>query len=66
MKKNLIEFSYRLSLVTLQISLIAYLVFICFDVLTKEFISEYIDLNIFLYFLLILGIAILWLKKKKE
>lgn len=57
---------YYFFLTTFQIFLFFYFIFIVFNSLTNKFVSSYINLDIYLVVLIILGVITLWLRKKKE
>lgn len=57
---------YQFILVTFQVLFVFYFIFIIFNVFTAEFVTRYINLDIYLVVLIILGVITLWLRKKKE
>lgn len=53
-----------LLLITFQVFFISYFTLIILDVFTKNFVSYYINLTIWLWIVLISGLLTLWLKYK--
>ena len=62
--KRVYLISYNLLLITFIVSLVTYFLLLIFNILTENFVAYYLNLNIFLWVLIILGALVLWSRRK--